>query len=250
MCTLIALWQCHPSAPVVLALNRDEFLERPTAPFSLWENLDPPGRLVSGRDLQAGGTWFGVGERVAAALTNHRIGGRSRPGQRSRGELVTRALCAPDLDSVAREFAMLPAMDYGSFHLLATDGRAMIWITNREDRMELHPVEPGIHVMGNYGLDNEKDPVVVNVASALEGVGSLSTDALQGRLTEVLSRRGDGWPCVDLGIYGTRSSSMLWWGGPTPRLIGTDGSPDRNVWQDRTELLAALTEARTAAPIR
>jgi uncharacterized protein with NRDE domain len=95
MCTLITLWQCHPSAPLVVALNRDEFLGRPTRPPEFWEETPPQAPVVAGRDLQAGGTWFGIGRHVVAGLTNHRRpDAQSGPttGDASRGGLVLRAL--------------------------------------------------------------------------------------------------------------------------------------------------------------
>lgn len=238
MCTLIALWRCHPAAPLVLALNRDEFLARPASPVELWRNADPPGRIVSGRDLQAGGTWFGVGERVVAGLTNHRAGARSKPGERSRGELVVRALCASDANAVRDELQDLAPTEFGLFHLLAADAETMIWATNRSGTsMEIATVEPGIHVLGNYGLDNPEDPVVRNVGEALKGALALDEAALRERLKEILCRRGPGWPLVDLGPYGTRSSAILFWGGASSSLFSADGPPDSAAWKVQDKLL-------------
>lgn len=50
----------------ILCSNRDEFLERRTAPahFHSFESTSGPtvdeGLVLSGRDLQAGGTWQGL----------------------------------------------------------------------------------------------------------------------------------------------------------------------------------------------
>ena len=57
MCLVLFAWQAHPRFPLVLAANRDEFHQRPSAPADFWP--DSPG-LLAGRDLQAGGTWMGV----------------------------------------------------------------------------------------------------------------------------------------------------------------------------------------------
>ena len=72
------------------AFNRDEFLERPTAPLSVWA----APRIVAMRDERSGGTFFAIGRHVVAGLTNDRSGGRPLPGALSRGELVVAAAAA------------------------------------------------------------------------------------------------------------------------------------------------------------
>lgn len=242
MCTLITLWKCHTSAPLVLALNRDEFLARPATGAELWNGADPAKRIVAGRDLKSGGTWFGVGPNVVAGLTNHRSTIPSRPGIRTRGDLVVRALQSPNVRAAADELTALPAKEFGDFHLLACDRETMLWITNRSGEFEVTEVAPGVHVLGNYGLDNETDPVVANLHQALNGVASLPRAELDNFLKSVLARKGPGWPCVDMGPYGTRSSAILHWGGDHDKLLTTDGSPDRTEWRDQTRLLAQLSE--------
>lgn len=239
MCTLIIFWRAHSSAPLILAANRDEFLERPTAPMAAWPPSIPGGpvEIVAGRDLTAGGTWLGVGRGVVAALTNHRAGARSKPGSRSRGELVERALRQPSVAHVRDELLALPAPEYGLFHLVAADRNEMIWATNRAGEMEISSVAPGAHILGNYGLNNPDDPVVVNLRGALEGAMDLSEGELEIRLRESLARGGPGWPLVRLGPYGTRSSAMLWWGNGRPRLLSAEGPPDTMPFADLSRLL-------------
>lgn len=240
MCTLIALWKYHPSAPLVLALNRDELFARPTAPAMLWDGPDPRERIVAGKDLRSGGTWFGVGRRVVAALTNHRSSIPSRAGVRSRGDLVVRALRCENVAEVKDEIGALPPGEFGPFHLLACDADSMIWITNRSGEFEAIPVSAGAHVLGNYGLDNESDSVVATLHGALKGADSMSEADLGIFLKNTLSRRAPGWPCVELGPYGTRNSAILWWGREKPTLWETDGPPDRAPWMDRSDLLSQL----------
>jgi len=57
MCLVLVAHRVHPRYPLVLAANRDEFYERPTAPLQVWP--DAP-EIVAGRDLRGGGTWLGV----------------------------------------------------------------------------------------------------------------------------------------------------------------------------------------------
>ncbi|CAM9997249.1 unnamed protein product, partial [Discosporangium mesarthrocarpum] len=44
---------------IILASNRDEWLDRPTSPMHFWDDDGQPD-ILAGQDLQAGGTWLGV----------------------------------------------------------------------------------------------------------------------------------------------------------------------------------------------
>ena len=93
MCLIAFALHASSRWPLVIAANRDEFLDRPTVPLARWKT--PSGQaVVSGRDLRAGGAWFGItpGGRIAF-LTNVREGD-SLVAPRSRGELVTRWLAS------------------------------------------------------------------------------------------------------------------------------------------------------------
>src|SRR5919107_2356449 len=86
MCLILLALDTHPDYGLVLAANRDEFYDRPTAPSAYWE--DAPD-VLAGRDLRAGGTWLGLDRRGRlAAVTNYRQGRRAAPAPRSRGHLV------------------------------------------------------------------------------------------------------------------------------------------------------------------
>jgi uncharacterized protein with NRDE domain len=70
MCLILVAWQVHPDYPLVVAANRDEFYQRPSAAAARWSE-DP--RVLAGRDLEAGGTWLGVRDDGRfAAVTNVR----------------------------------------------------------------------------------------------------------------------------------------------------------------------------------
>ncbi|NNK38667.1 MAG: hypothetical protein HKP03_09315, partial [Xanthomonadales bacterium] len=70
MCLILFAWRAHPRYPLVVAANRDEFHDRPTAAADFW--ADEPG-LLAGTDLQAGGTWLGITRAGRfAAITNYR----------------------------------------------------------------------------------------------------------------------------------------------------------------------------------
>src|ERR1700693_3210884 len=90
MCTLAIYFRATRDCPVVIAANRDEFLERPAGdPTTLLENP----HVVGGKDLNAGGTWLGISEHgIVAGLLNRRAENGGNPDARSRGLLCLDAL--------------------------------------------------------------------------------------------------------------------------------------------------------------
>lgn len=91
MCLLVIAWRTHPRYRLVVAANRDEFHDRPTASLAWW-NDDP--RILAGRDLRAGGTWLGVTRAGRIGIiTNFRdLESPPAPDAPSRGGLVPRFL--------------------------------------------------------------------------------------------------------------------------------------------------------------
>ena len=147
--------------PLVIAANRDEFLNRPTLPLGRWQSSTGQ-EIIAGRDLRSGGTWLGItpGGRVAF-LTNVR---EAEPptAPRSRGELVTRWL---EASGDARDFALALEQDdaaYGGFNLVLGDFQtnAWTWLTNRHGaastlHMQLHfqALAPGVYGLSNAALN-------------------------------------------------------------------------------------------------
>lgn len=70
MCLILFAYRCHPGLDLLVAANRDEFHNRPTALLAFWD--DAP-QVLAGRDLQQGGSWMGVTRTGRfAAPTNYR----------------------------------------------------------------------------------------------------------------------------------------------------------------------------------
>lgn len=87
MCLLSVAVNAHEDYPLVLTHNRDEHLYRTATPLALH------GDILMATDAASGGTWMGVNVATGAiaSLTNVRSH-HTRPGTRSRGELVLRVL--------------------------------------------------------------------------------------------------------------------------------------------------------------
>lgn len=149
MCIIAVSYRQHPDYPLLLAANRDEFFQRPTAAADWW--TDSPD-LLAGRDQQAGGSWLGVtrGGRVAA-LTNFRDPAALKPNAPSRGELVSSFLRGAQ---AAPEFAtaLLPHLPaYNGFNLLLFDGERLSYVSSTEQRVLT--LQSGLYVMSNHVLD-------------------------------------------------------------------------------------------------
>ncbi|MDO9483972.1 MAG: NRDE family protein [Hydrogenophaga sp.] len=160
MCLIAFAIDAHAACPLLIAANRDEFLDRPTAGLHRW-SLPSGSDVVAGRDLRDGGTWLGVSPNGRVAmLTNVRD---AQPGtaQRSRGELPTRWL-AGALDGDALQSSIDPGA-YGGFNLVVGDfhQRFWAWLGNRDPQnphqapsthtTRLHTQRLGA---GIYGLSN------------------------------------------------------------------------------------------------
>ena len=124
MCTILIAKDLHPDWPVLIAANRDEFLNRPaTGP----QVLQHHPTIIGGRDLLAGGTWMGLTPQgFFAGITNQRTFGRNDPARKSRGQVVLRTLQHNQPATAATWLQTLRPDDYNPWNLLfgtATDLR-------------------------------------------------------------------------------------------------------------------------------
>lgn len=148
MCLIALAFHAHPRFPLILAANRDEFLDRPAAPAHFWPD-DP--QLLAGRDLQAGGTWLGITRRGRfAAITNYRDLRRTFPAGPSRGALVREAL-EHDINPAATRV-------YAGFNLLYGPWDRLRYHNNIEGSD--HALSPGVHGLSNHFLDTPWPKVV------------------------------------------------------------------------------------------
>jgi uncharacterized protein with NRDE domain len=147
MCLILVAWHAHPSYPLVVAANRDEFYARPTAPCARWPNSP---EIFGGRDLEAGGTWLGVSEQGRfAAVTNVREPGIAK-GSLSRGELTRNFL--ESRQSPERYLAALDFAAYSGFNLLLSDGNSLYYASNRGPLAQR--LAAGVYGLSNHLLDS------------------------------------------------------------------------------------------------
>jgi len=223
MCTLAIYFRMSDEYPVIIAANRDEFLDRPAvAPTRLCENPD----VVGGRDLRAGGTWLGINQYgIVAGLLNRRSA-QNDPARRSRGLLCLDALRFSRADEAARFVGEQRSADYNPFNLLIASRDAAYVAYNHADRIEIVGLKPGLHLLTNLNVDDFECP---RISASYERFAELGCDP--DFLRDPVSRRGElrrllsdhrvqldprnGRPnalCLHLDGYGTRSSSLIFLG--------------------------------------
>jgi uncharacterized protein with NRDE domain len=184
MCLLLIALQSHPDYPLILAANRDEFYDRPTAAADFWSAAP---EVLGGRDLKAGGTWLGITRRGrVAAVTNYREGPREPEAPRSRGSLVSDFLIegfSPEeyLQRVHRD-----ADRYRGFNLLVGDPSALWYYSNREG--QARSLQPGAYGLSNHLLDTPWPKVAALKGGFTPLLGSPEAE-LTHRLFQLLSDR-------------------------------------------------------------
>jgi uncharacterized protein with NRDE domain len=148
MCLITWNWQPDSDTPLILLANRDEFYARPTHSLHWWED----GQVLAGKDLQAGGTWLGVG-RIGrlAALTNYRLPVNDPGIKPSRGQLVTDFLQGKMTASDYLLALKLRAGDYNPFNLIVFDGLQLLGFESRNKRVL--SFAPGIGAVSNADFD-------------------------------------------------------------------------------------------------
>jgi uncharacterized protein with NRDE domain len=229
VCLILIAFDSHPDYSLIVAANRDEFHDRPTAVASFW--ADAPS-VLAGRDLKAGGTWLGVDLRGRfAAVTNYRQGQREDPAERSRGRLVSDYLEAGTDPRAYIDRARRDAVLYNGFNLLAWDSCELHYFSNREGHARA--LSPGVYGLSNHLLDTDW-PKVSRSKSTLNALLNGDAVELVRDLFALLADRSQPadhlLPSTGVGAewerllssafvtsedYGTRSSTVV--------LVGRDG---------------------------
>jgi uncharacterized protein with NRDE domain len=244
MCLLVMLSRMIPGAPLVVAANRDEWLERPAVAMTSLSETPP---IRGGRDERAGGTWLATSEAgLVAGLTNVPMIAPPAIPRRSRGELPLLLARLPGALEAARTFqSSIRSEEFNPCWMLCGDRDALAYIdVSAPGRPRVEPLEPGIHILENRPLGPSPK---VDFVRAFLGTPPEGLDALTSRLESLLAlheippaarTRGDDRPletgaaCVHAGAYGTRSSQIVVVPEHgAPRIRFTDGPSCRSRWQ-------------------
>jgi uncharacterized protein with NRDE domain len=149
MCLILIAFISHPRYKLIMAGNRDEYYERPTAQAGFW-NESP--RLLGGRDLRSGGTWMGITRNGRiAVLTNYRDPSATKNHAPSRGKLVSDFLLGNDHPVAYLEQLNQRKQEYNGFNLIIGQHNDLYWYSNRGS--EIRRLVPGIYGLSNALLD-------------------------------------------------------------------------------------------------
>lgn len=222
MCLILFAYNVHPSYRLILAANRDEFYDRPTAVADFWKtNPD----LLAGRDLKEKGTWLGVTrEGSFAAVTNYRDPQSWMPDAPTRGKLVSKYLNGRVRPQKYLEKISKDATLYNGFNLLIGDPEEL-WVYSNRGRAQ--KLSAGVYGLSNHLLDT-RWPKVQRGRKMLKEALNLRGEQLEEALFYMLADRrlpSDGrLPDTGIGLewervlssifikspeYGTRSSTLL-----------------------------------------
>jgi uncharacterized protein with NRDE domain len=194
MCLIVFSLRQHPEFPLVVAANRDEFFQRPTAAMDWWDSETAGREVLAGRDLLSGGTWLAVDiDGRVSAVTNVREASPT-PGPRSRGELPLMAL-AEDPDTLEPRLQQ-DKYQYSGFNLVSLNTQHGWYFSN-------HDARPGRHVhRGTYGLSNHllqtPWPKLLRLRNSVTGLlGSASSTATEELHDNLVERLYDTTPAPD-----------------------------------------------------
>lgn len=223
MCLILIAYEEHPESRLIIAANRDEFMDRPTLAMHPWQN---DSKIVAGRDIKAGGTWLGMTQSGRfAALTNFRDPGSIKENAPSRGSIVTDFLeSSLDAATFLNKFNS-GAEKFNGFNLLAGDENSLYWFSNIKGRIT--KLSPGFHGLSNHLL-NTPWPKVTRGKRALKELltrkEAITTEAIFPLLKDRTQPSDNELPDTGVGkkkerllapifikspTYGTRCSTAL-----------------------------------------
>lgn len=213
----------HPTYKLIIAANRDEFYERPTAQAHFW---DDNNTILAGRDLRQMGTWLGVSKQGRfAALTNIRDPKQNESNKRSRGEIVSNYLTSSLSPIEYLEQLHTQHDQYNGFNVLVGNQEHLYYYNNLN--MQMTRIPNGTHGVSNHLLNTPWPKVTQGKVLLHQYVSSQKTIRIND-LFEILGNQHKAedlnLPQTGVGIelerelsplfiktetYGTRSSTVV-----------------------------------------
>lgn len=145
MCIALIAINQHPTYPLIVLSNRDEFYSRPTRAAHFWE-FHPS--VFAGQDSVAGGTWLGVNTQGHFGLvTNYRDPRGLRSDTLSRGMLVKNFLISNKSPEQYLLQVQAQKNHYNPFNLIVGSGDKSLYYSNQTHEM-------ASLLTGIYGLSN------------------------------------------------------------------------------------------------
>ncbi len=217
MCTVVILRRPGHAWPLIIAANRDEMADRPSAPPA--RHWPDRGHVVAGLDQLAGGTWLGINDDGIVAAALNRVGGLGpHPDFRSRGELPLEALDHAEAGVAAEALSDLDPAAYRPFNLVVADARDAFWLRGTGNQVTANPIPPGVSMLTAHDLNDAGSPRIRVNRPLFEAAPEPDpeTDAwddwaalLMSRYPEDGAGPGEAMAIAADGGYGTVSSSLI-----------------------------------------
>lgn len=232
MCMLALYFGVFEEYPLIVAANRDEYLERPSASPAI---LDSAPLVAGGKDLKAGGTWLGVNENgLLVGILNRRSETEVPAAHilRSRGLLCLDLLRGKDAATSRALLGKQNGLSYQTFNLLVADKKEAYVAYNLGGDIVTTALESGLHVISNTAVFDPRSEKMDRAYSLFSRAGSHmnrikidineAVSVLQNHLSDHTVNEGRGnHPkeaiCVHAGAYGTVSSSIIFYSRPERR---------------------------------
>ena len=239
--------------PVLVAANRDEHYDRPSAAPHQWSSKP---RIVAGKDLLAGGTWLGINEHgLLVGILNRRTNAEPDPFLKSRTR--SRGLLCLDILSFKSAGAACAFINqheaiYQPFTVVFADA-SEAWIAyNIREKINARKLDEGLHVhssAADFAVRSEKvDRAHSRFAGIFEELPSTCNDkaawvhSLHTVLGDHALGNGSTDPrdaiCVHGDVSGTVSSTIIFYSQPQQRFYSFNclGPPCRGSFDETLRL--------------
>jgi uncharacterized protein with NRDE domain len=223
MCLILFSYKNHLQYDLILASNRDEFRDRPTAQLDFWDDYPD---VLAGRDLMSGGTWMGITRTGRfAALTNFRSMPMIKQNSPSRGNLVKDFLLGNMSASDYIQSIRTNAKSYSGFNLIVGNMSELFYFSNCKKNVLQIP--SGLYGLCNNFLDvpwpkvekgkqqlskclnNNSDPNIKQIFTLLSDSTCPETNQLPRTGVSLEWEKMLSPIFIDNPFYGTRSQSIL-----------------------------------------
>jgi uncharacterized protein with NRDE domain len=219
VCTLALYFKVSDDYPIVVAANRDERYDRPSAAPQV---ISHSPVILAGKDLVAGGTWLGVNQHgLVVGILNRKTNHEDKPANfRSRGLLCLELLGFASAADAAGHLRDHQPAAYQPFSVVLAD-RSTAWVaSNFEQQIRTTMLNKDLHVFSNASTDAERShkrtrayarfntllcPPAGKPAELLPSLATILSD-------HTLSNNSDNPKdaiCVHGDVAGTVSSSVL-----------------------------------------
>ncbi len=240
MCILALQYQVAKDAPILVAYNREEALDRPSSVPRIQSGRP---RVVCPIDRKAGGTWFGVNQHGLFVAVANRPKRRVPLEPISRGILCRKLLGFNNARDAAR-YAMeeLLTDNYMGANYVCADANYAA-VVYGGDEVKIVEIPPGLHLLTNGDLDDPNDPRQAFARRLMTLQKLDSAVAFLAVASRTFARRCDAegrWGVVfTRGNFGTVSSTLLSLTKKTHHAIlqHAPGPPDQVAYEDFSALL-------------